>query len=66
MLTEVLIMTGLGSLGASFVLNLIFNFIASKTGRNTVSFVNFGTVIRVGFLFWVVTLVIYGLQKLGL
>ncbi len=65
-MTGFLIITLAIGFSASLALNVLFNWVALATGRRTVSLVSFSAVIRSGFLFWIMTMGIYGLMKLGM
>jgi len=64
--TRFIILTLVLGFAASLALNILFNLIALATGRRTGSFVSFGAVTRLGFLFWIMTMGIYGLMRLGM
>jgi hypothetical protein len=64
--THFLIITFAIGVAASLSLNVLFNWVASATGKRTGSFVLFSEVTRLGFLFWILTMGIYGLMKLGM
>ncbi|WP_258112204.1 hypothetical protein [Alicyclobacillus sp. SP_1] len=64
--THFLIITFATGVAASLSLNVLFNWVASATGKRTGSFVSFSEVTRLGFLFWIMSIGIYGLMKLGM
>lgn len=65
-MTEFIIVTLVLGFAASLALNILFNFIALTTGKRTGSLVSFTAVTRLGFLFWLIAMVIEVLLKLGL
>lgn len=65
-MTRFLIITFAIGVAASLALNVLFNWVASATGKRTGSFVSFSAVTRLGFLFWIMTMGIYGLMRLGM
>lgn len=64
-MTRFLTITLVIGFGASLLFNMLFNLTASATGRRTGSIVSFSAVARLGLLFWVITMVLYGLMSLG-
>lgn len=65
-MTRFLLITFVIGIAASLALNVLFTWVALATGRRTGSFVSFTAVTRLGFLFWIMTMGIYGLMRLGM
>jgi len=64
-LSDMLIYTALAGFAASLLLNLLFNLIQRVLGANTVSYVEFGTVMRWGIILWVIIFVFSLLKNLS-